>query len=192
MNPASKSRRENLPEENNGKTYSFDVCSQCKTICCQDAKPPLTEKRKKILKEYIESNKIQITKPFETKQYSYPVTDENLYCKLFNKQTGKCSVHPVKPETCRAGPVTFDINFKTKKLEFFLKKSKICALAGLLHETPDMFTAHYEAAKPEIRQLVEELSADELRAIVKIEEPDTFKVGEENLSEAVVKKLELK
>ena len=62
----------------------------------------------------------------------------------------------------------------------------------MLHETPDMFACYYEAAKPEIRKLVEELSADELRAIVKIDEPETFKVGEENLSVVVVKKLELK
>lgn len=180
-----------MSEENNGKTYRFDVCSQCKTICCQDAKPPLTQNRKKILKEYIKTNKIPIAKPFETKQYSYPATDENLYCNLFNKQTGKCSVHPVKPETCRAGPITFDINFKTKKLEFFLKKSIICALAGVLYSNPEMFSWYYEAAKPEISKLVEELSADELRAIVKIDEPDTFKVGEENLSVGVVKKLGL-
>ena len=180
-----------MSEENNGKTYRFDVCSQCKTICCQDAKPPLTENRKKILKEFMKINKILVAKPFETKQYSYPETDANLYCNLFNKQTGKCSVHSVKPETCRAGPITFDVNFKTKKLEFFLKKSIICALAGVLHTNPEMFSSYYEAAKPEIRKLVEELSVDELRAIVKIDEPDTFKVGEENLSVAVVKKLGL-
>ena len=31
-----------------------------------------------------------------------------------------------------AGPITFDINFKTKKVEYFLKKSEICAYAGEL------------------------------------------------------------
>ena len=58
------------------------------------------------------------------KRYSYPAVDELVFCGFFNKETGKCSVHPVKPETCRAGPVTFDINFSTKKVEWFLKKPK--------------------------------------------------------------------
>jgi uncharacterized protein len=180
-----------LPEDNNGKTYSFDVCGTCKFICCQDAKPPLSENRKKILKDYIAKEKIAVKEPFMCEQYSYPAVDETLLCKLFNKQTRRCSVHPVKPETCRAGPVTWDINFKTKKLEYYLKMAKICPLAGVLHENPEMFAPHFEVAKVEIRQLVEALSADELKVIVKIPEPDTFKVGEDDLSAAVIKKLGL-
>ena len=42
-----------------------------------------------------------------------------------------------------------------------------------------------------LRRLVEQLSANELRAIVKIDEPDTFKVGEDDLSADVIKKLGL-
>ncbi len=180
-----------MAEENNGKTYRFDVCDDCKSTCCQDAKPPLTKNRQKIIQAYLEKQKIEITQPFTCEQYSYPSVDEHLYCRLLNKTTKKCLVHPVKPETCRAGPITFDINFKTRKLEFFLKKEKICALAGVLHENSELFKAHFEAAKPEIINLVEELSADELRVIVKILEPDTFKVGEVDLSIDVVKKLGL-
>jgi Fe-S-cluster containining protein len=180
-----------LPEENNGKTFRFDVCGECKFVCCQDAKPPITENRKKIIKDYLQKEKINVDKPFANELYFYPAVDENLLCRLFDKETKKCSVHPVKPETCRAGPVTFDINFKTKKLEYFLKKAKICPLAGVLHENPDVFSGYFEAAKVELMRLVEQLSADELRVIVKIDEPDTFKVGEEVLPEAVVKKLGL-
>jgi Fe-S-cluster containining protein len=180
-----------LTDENNGKTYRFDVCGECKSVCCQDAKPPLTEKRQKIVKAYLEEQKISINQPFTKEQYSYPTVDAHLYCRLFNKETKKCFVHPVKPETCRAGPITFDINFKTKKLEYFLKKAKICALASVLYENPAMFKVHFEAAKLEIKQLVEQLSADELRAIVKIDEPDTFKVGEDDLSLDVIRKLGL-
>ncbi len=39
--------------------------------------------------------------------------------------------------------------------------------------------------------LVEELDADELRELTKIDEPQTFKVGEEDLPFEVVKKLGL-
>jgi len=180
-----------LAEENNGKTYRFDVCDGCKSTCCQDAKPPLTKNRQKIIQAYLEKKKIEITQHISHEQYSYPSVDEHLYCRLLDKKTKKCLVHPVKPETCRAGPITFDINFQYKKLDFFLKKEKICALAGVLHENPELFKAHFEAAKPEIMNLVEELSANELRAIVKIEEPDTFKVDEVDLSIDVIKKLGL-
>jgi Fe-S-cluster containining protein len=180
-----------LPEDNNGKTYSFDVCGTCKFICCQDAKPPLSEERKKILKEFIKKENIQVKEPFMCEQYSYPAVDENLLCKLFDKQTRRCSVHPVKPETCRAGPITWDINFNTKKLEYYLKMEKICPLAGVLHKNPPMLAEHLDAAKIEIRHLVEALTADELKVIVKIPEPDTFKVCEEDLSPSTVKKLGL-
>ncbi len=180
-----------MPEEKNGATYSFDVCSQCKSICCQDAKPPLSENRKKILREYLNKQKISIAEPFAKNGYSYPAVDEEIYCKLFSKQTGKCMVHPVKPETCVSGPITFDINFKTKKVEWFLKTSELCAYAGVLYKNKAGFKEHFEIAKKQITLLITQLSADELRAIVKIDEPQTFKVGEDDLSFEVAKKLGL-
>jgi len=180
-----------MPEDNNGTTYSFDVCSQCKSICCQDAKPPLSEKRKKILEEYLKKQKISITEPFAKIDYSYPAVDEDIYCRLFSRQTGKCMVHPVKPETCVSGPITFDINFKTKKVEWFLKTSSLCAYAGGLYKNKAAFEEHFEVAKKQISTLIKQLSADELRAIVKIDEPQTFKVGEDDLPSEVVKKLGL-
>lgn len=180
-----------MPEDNNGVTYSFDVCGKCKIVCCQDARPPLSESRKKILKQYIKEKKVMVEEPFSKNSYSYPSLDADLLCCLFNKQTRRCSVHPVKPETCRAGPITFDINFQTKKAEWFLKKDSICPLAGELFKNKPALSAHLEAAKKEITRLIEELSADELRALHKIDEPETFKVGEDNLSPAVIKKLGL-
>ena len=181
-----------MASANNGTTYSFDVCSRCKSICCQDAKPPLTEKRKKIIKKYLEEQKIKIVKPFAKKNYSFPNVDDLLYCGLFNKEMGKCLVHPVKPETCVSGPVTFDINFGTKKVEWFLKKAELCALAGVLFNDKVAFKDHFEVAKKVLTHLICQLDADELQAIVQIEEPQTFKVGEDDLPPIVVKKLGLK
>lgn len=181
-----------MPNDNNGTTYSFDVCSQCKSICCQDAKPPLTENRKKIIKKYLKEQKIKILKPFAEENYSFPSVDDLEYCGFFNKKMGKCSVHPVKPETCVSGPITFDINFRTKKVEWFLKKSEICAFAGILYKDKAAFKDHFEAAKKELNNLICQLGDNELRAIVKIEEPQTFKVGENDLPAQVVKRLGLK
>jgi hypothetical protein len=181
-----------MPEDDNGLTFSLDVCRRCKIGCCQDAKPPLTEERKKIIKEYLEKQNIKIEKPFVKKGYSYPAVDELVFCGFFNKLTGKCSVHPVKPETCRAGPVTFDINFSTEKVEWFLKNPEICAFAGLLYSNKAGFKEHFEVAKKELIRLISQLDADELRAIVKIEEPQTFKIGEDDLPLEVIRKLGLK
>ena len=147
-----------MPKEDKGTTYSFDVCSQCKSICCQDAKPPLSEERKKILKEYMSKEKIFVKDPFMCEQYSFPAVDADMLCRLFDKKTRRCSVHPVKPETCRAGPVTWDINFKTKKLEYYLKMEKICPFAGVLNKNPKMMSEHLNVAKVEIRSLVEALT----------------------------------
>jgi len=180
-----------MPEDSNGTTCSFDVCSKCKSICCQDAKPPLSEKRKKILESYLKKQKIHLEKPFAKEQYSFPAVDEQLYCRLFDKKTGKCTVHQVKPETCVAGPITFDINFSTRKVEWFLKKPEICAYAGALYEDKVALNEHFSVAKKQITALIKELDADELRAIVKIEEPQTFKVGEDDLPKEVVRKLGL-
>jgi Fe-S-cluster containining protein len=180
-----------MPEDDNGTTYSFDVCSQCRSICCQDAKPPLSESRKKILREYLKKQKISIAETFAKNDYSYPAVDEDIYCRLFSRQTGKCMVHPVKPETCVSGPITFDINFKTKKVEWFLKTSELCGYAGDLYKNKAAFKEHFEVAKKQITALIRQLSADELRAIVKIDEPQTFKVGEDDLPLEVFKKLGL-
>jgi uncharacterized protein len=181
-----------MPEENNGATYSFDVCGKCKTICCQDAKPPLTEKRKKIITKYLQTQKINLENPFTKEDYSYPSVDTQVYCGLFDKKTGKCIVHVVKPETCVSGPVTFDINFFTKKIEWFLKKDIICAYAGALYKNKAAFAEHLEVAKKQLATLIFELSPEELCAIVKIAEPETFKIGEDDLPKKVVKKLCLK
>jgi hypothetical protein len=181
-----------MPEDNNGVTYSLYFCGQCKIYCCQDAKPPLTEKRKKIIDKYLKDQKIKVEQPFAKEQYSYPAVDREVFCRLFNKETRNCSVHPVKPETCVSGPVTFDINFSTKKVEWFLKKDAICAFAGVLYKNQAAFKDHLDEAKKQITQLICELTAEELRAIVKIEEPQTFKIGEDDLPLEVARKLGLK
>ena len=124
--------------------------------------------------------------------YSYPAVDEFLFCRFFDKETGKCSVHPVKPETCVAGPVTFDVNFSAKKVEWFLKKGEICAFAAVLYNDKVALKKHFEIAKKQLTQLICELDPEELRTIVKIEEPQTFKIGEDELPLEAIKKLGLK
>ncbi len=180
-----------MPQDNNGTTYSYDVCNECKIICCQDAKPPLSGNRKKILQDYIKKEKINVENPFTTEAYSYPSHDKELRCVFNDKKTKRCMVHSVKPETCVAGPITFDINFNTQRVQFFLKKSEICAYAGVLFKDKPALKKHFEVAREQIIELIKQLSADELRAIMKIEEPETFKFCEEPLPPEVIRKLDL-
>ena len=181
-----------MREDNNGVTYSLDVCRRCKDGCCQDAKPPLTEERKKIIREYLARQEVRVRNPFAKASYSYPKVDELLFCGFLDKKTGKCLVHPVKPETCRAGPVTFDINFCERKIEWFLKKSEICEYAASLYLNKEAFKKHFEVAKEQLTRLICELDIEELRTIVMIDEPNTFKIGEDDLPREVVGKLDKK
>jgi len=181
-----------MQEDTNGATYSFDVCSHCKGGCCQDAKPPLTERRKKIISEYLTKREIGVKTPFAKADYSYPKIDELFFCGFLNKKTWKCMVHAVKPETCRAGPVTFDINFSKRKVEWFLKRSETCTYAATLHGNKEAFKKHYDMAKEQLTRLICELDPEELRTIVKIDEPQTFKIGENDLPSEVVRKLDKK
>jgi Fe-S-cluster containining protein len=180
-----------VPDEIVRKTCSFDVCCRCKRVCCQDAKPPLTLKRQKMIEDYLERRKIRVENPFSHEKYSFPTVDKIGFCAFYIKKTGKCLVHPVKPETCRAGPVTFDINRLTRKVEWYLKTSEKCALAKALYEDDDLFREHFEAARAEILRLIRELDAEALRAILLIEEPQTFKIGEDDLPEEAMEKLRL-
>jgi hypothetical protein len=192
MNHTSKKVKKVTHEGDEGITYSFSVCKHCEKGCCQDTKPPLSETRKKIIKEYLEKHKINIQKPFVKVGYSYPAVNASLFCSFFDKETGKCSVHSVKPETCVAGPVTFDLNFSTKKVEWFLKKGEICAFAAMLYSNKVAFKKHFEIAKKQLTRLICELEPEELRTIVKIDEPQTFKIGEDDLPLEAIKKLGLK
>jgi hypothetical protein len=98
-------------------------------------------------------------------------------------------IHPVKPETCVAGPITFDVNFRTGKVEWFIKMDRICQLSGMVCRDEQLVQKHLENAKREVLRLIAQLSAKELKAILKKDEPETFKIDEDDLEEQVLRKL---
>ena len=165
------------------KTSSFDVCRLCKRSCCQDGNPPLTLKRKKIIEDYLKDRRIHVEHLFVNGAYSYPAVDTMGFCVFYVKDTRKCLVHPVKPETCRAGPVTFDVNRRTRKVEWYLKTSEVCTFAKILRGNRNLFRSHFKAAREEILRLICELDSEALEAILRIEEPETVKIGEADLKE---------
>lgn len=167
----------------------FNVCSQCRTSCCINARPPLTLERIGIIQAQLQEQKFSLENPFVKTSYTFPRENAESYCIFNDRKTGKCQIHVVKPETCVAGPVTFDINTKTQKIEWHLKKESICLLAGKLYRDKQRLEKHLTLAKKEILRLVRGLDAEALKAILKIEEPDTFKIDEDTVERAVLNKL---
>lgn len=111
---------------------------------------------------------------FEFAGYKRLKVKENGVCILFEQ--GMCRIHAVKPETCRAGPFTFDV--RGDVIEIFLKFESICPLVTLLKKNPRAYQLQYDLAVKNITHLVNNLTREEIDAICSIDEPETKKVGE--------------
>ena len=111
---------------------------------------------------------------FEDAGYKRLKAHENGLCIL--SKNGTCAIHTIKPETCRAGPFTFDV--KDNVIEIYLKFPGICPLVTLLKATPEAYQFQYDLAVKSITHLVSNLTQAELDAICRIEEPETEKVAE--------------
>ena len=146
-----------------------EICRQCGGRCCIDAHPPVSRSCCQRLTDAGLSPDL-----FEDKGYKRLKARENGLCIL--SKDGKCVIHAIKPETCRAGPFTFDV--KDKVIEIYLKFSGICPLVTLLKATPEAYQVQYDLAVKSITHLVSNLTQEELDAICHIEEPDTEKVSE--------------
>src|SRR3990170_9052019 len=177
--------------EHSRQANFFNICETCPhTNCCIEARPPITSKRKTIANNYLKDKGETIENAFEEKNnYTFPRETDGNHCVFLDKETKKCRVHSVKPETCAAGPITFDINVETGKIEWFLKTEKICPLAGALYGNKEALKNHLDCARKELLKLVHDLDSEALCAILKIEEPDTFKIGEDDLDASVLTKL---
>ena len=137
------------------------------------AMPPLTEKRIDILLANGVSHEcIEIT------GYKRLRLKPDGFCVLF--QDGKCSVHSVKPETCIAGPFTFDV--KGRILQIFLKRPSICPMVEVLKKDRKAYGSLFELSVSKIVELVNDLPPEELLEIVKIDEPETELVAEIKLT----------
>jgi len=145
------------------------ICLACGGHCCNDAHPPVSGHcYERLLGEGV------APEIFETDGYRRLRTrpDGTCICQV----GGKCIIHAVKPETCRAGPFTFDVKGDT--IEIFLKFESICPVVRLLKEVPAAYDQQYSLAKKSITHLVAHLTDDELAVICSIDEPETEKVAE--------------
>jgi Fe-S-cluster containining protein len=152
------------------------VCSGCTVdgCCCLEARPPLTADRIRLLLARGVS-----PEAIEFAGYSRLKLKPDGYCVMF--QQGQCKIHQVKPETCVAGPFTFDV--KGSLLEIYLKRETICPLAKVLRENEEAYRGLFDAAIEKIADLVRALPPSELAVVCRIEEPETDLVAEIRLQE---------
>lgn len=146
-----------------------EICMKCGGQCCEGACPPISDERY----NFLVKNGVSPDN-FEFNGYQHLKLKNNNDCVLFSD--GKCNIHSIKPETCRAGPFTFDV--KEDKIEIFLKYESICPIVRILKEVPDAYNQQYLNAIENISKLVACLPEDELEAVCRIEEPLTEKVAE--------------
>ncbi len=145
------------------------ICEQCGGRCCHEAHPPLTDERIQRI-----GTCIDLSGRIEQNGYRRLKVREDGFCTMLNHT--RCQINTEKPETCRAGPFTFDIH--DGKLEIFLKKESICPLVGHLKYYPEAYRQQYEHAVRNLASLVQALPERELSEILKVEEPETEKVAE--------------
>lgn len=166
-----------------------NVCLlECTTVCCQQVRPPLSERRKKLIKEYIEQNNLFIDDPFAFNgTYWYPKEDENGFCIFYSKKNKRCIIHNAKPETCVAGPITFDIDIPKKELVYMIKKPEVCKLAESFLKDPN----NLNNSKKMIRALLRDLPKDIILVLLQIpEEHYAYEFEREPLEPAVALKLQ--
>jgi uncharacterized protein len=145
------------------------ICMHCGGLCCNDAHPPISGNcYQRLVGQGVPEDS------FEWRGYRAVRTRADGTCILCNGS--RCAIHTIKPETCRAGPFTFDV--KGDVIEIFLKYESICPVVRLLEEEPEAYEHHFALAKKSITHLVANLTEEELAAICRIEEPETVKVAE--------------
>jgi len=147
------------------------ACSECHLQggCCFEARPPLSQERIDILRE----NGVSMD-AVEFVGYKRLCLKQDGFCVLF--QDGKCSIHSIKPETCVAGPFTFDI--VDDVLQIFLKRESICPMVRFLKANRQAYDGLFETSVERIMHLVDSIPEAEMAEILKIEEPETDLVAE--------------
>ena len=146
------------------------VCKQCGGRCCKDAHPPLTDERIQIMMDNgVNSDNIEFA------GYKRLKVKEDNMCVMFG-ENGLCSIQPFKPETCVAGPFTFDV--KEGVIEIYLKHESICPLVTVMKDDRNAYDEQYKMAVDRIIRVVAFLPEEELWTVCQVDEPDTEKVEE--------------
>ncbi|MDD1716538.1 MAG: YkgJ family cysteine cluster protein [Methanolinea sp.] len=140
------------------------ICARCGGRCCKDANPPVSPDRIAAL-QGLGIGKDDI----EYAGYTRLRSQEGGMCVMFSG--GRCRIHSAKPETCVAGPFTFEVTDHT--LSLFLKRESSCPLVKHLNEDPEAYQAQYREAVRRLVRLIRSLPPGELEVISRIPEHET-------------------
>jgi uncharacterized protein len=152
------------------------ACNECHLVggCCFEARPPLSQERMDILLENgVSADAVEFA------GYRRLRLRQDGFCVLF--QDGKCSIHSIKPETCVAGPFTFDIKGDT--LQIFIKRESICPMVRFLKANRKAYDGLFEISVEKIMDLINSVPEAEMAEILKIDEPETDLVAEIRLKD---------
>ena len=152
------------------------ACDDCHLAggCCFEARPPLSQKRIDMLMENgVSADAIEFV------GYKRLRLRQDGFCVLF--RDGKCSIHDIKPETCVAGPFTFDI--EDDMLQIFLKRENFCPMVRLLRANRKAYDALFETSVEKIMDLIRSVPEEEMAQILQIDEPETDLVAEIRLED---------
>ena len=152
------------------------ACDDCHLAggCCFEARPPLSQKRIDMLMENgVSADAIEFV------GYKRLRLRQDGFCVLF--RDGKCSIHDIKPETCVAGPFTFDI--EDDMLQIFLKRESICPMVRFLRANRKAYDALFETSVEKIMDLIRSVPEEEMAQILQIDEPQTDLVAEIRLDD---------
>jgi len=152
------------------------ACDDCHLAggCCFEARPPLSQKRIDMLMENgVSADAIEFV------GYKRLCLRQDGFCVLF--RDGKCSIHDIKPETCVAGPFTFDI--EDDMLQIFLKRENICPMVRFLRANRKAYDALFETSVEKIMDLIRSVPEEEMAQILQIDEPQTDLVAEIRLED---------
>lgn len=140
------------------------ICAACGGRCCRDANPPVSADRFAALRG------LGIGKDdIEYAGYTRLRSRKDGMCVMFSG--GRCRIHSAKPETCVAGPFTFEVTDQT--LSLFLKRESACPLVKYLKEDPEAYQEQYREAVRRLVRLARSLPRTELDVISRIPEPET-------------------
>lgn len=145
------------------------ICAECGGRCCHEAHPPLSPARM----EEFRARGVPLSVA-EFAGYTRMKSHDDGMCILC--RSGKCRVHAFKPETCVAGPFTFEVQDHTLRL--FLKHESVCPLVPYLKADEIAYASQFRMAVRSLTALVRSLPAHELDAINRIPEPETDLVAE--------------
>lgn len=149
--------------------HAETICMQCGGHCCHEAHTPVSGHfYQRLLTGGVPPAAFSVNSGYRSVRSS-----PDGYCVLW--KNGKCSIHGIKPETCRAGPFTFDV--KGDVIEIFLKFESLCPVVRLFKEVPEAYDQQYTLAVKSISHLVSGLTEEELAVICRIEEPETKEGG---------------